>query len=257
VHAFEEDPIGGLGAGGFEQWWGRHASIPVFVRNPHSLPLQQAAELGIPGIALFLGFGGALLLAARRRFAEGLDGDSGVLAAVVATGAVGSLVDWTWETPAVFGPTVVCAALLLGSAPSRRLARNGYWLGIATVAAAWVAMIAGGLVVLSELDLRQSRSDAAAGRLDQAIDRAHAARTVQPWSADSYTQLALVEEERGNYDTALSYLKQAEQRNSEDWRLALIEARLQAERGDGPAATLAYVHARDLSPFTPIVYGGS
>jgi hypothetical protein len=257
VHAFEEDPIGGLGAGGFEQWWGRHASIPVFVRNPHSLPLQQAAELGIPGIALFLGFGGALLLAARRRFAEGLDGDSGVLAAVVVTGAVGSLVDWTWETPAVFGPTVVCAALLLGSAPSRRLARNGYWLGIATVAAAWVAMIAGGLVVLSELDLRQSRSDAAAGRLDQAIDRAHAARTVQPWSADSYTQLALVEEERGNYDTALSYLKQAEQRNSEDWRLALIEARLQAERGDGPAATLAYVHARDLSPFTPIVYGGS
>jgi hypothetical protein len=256
VHAFEDDPIGGLGAGGFEQWWGRHASVPLFVRNPHSLPLQQAAELGIPGILLFAGFVGALLLAARRRFAAGLDGDAGVLAAVVLTGAVGSLVDWTWETPAAFGPTVVCAALLLGSAASRRLARNGYWLGIATVAAAWVAMIAGGLVVLSELDLRQSRSDAAAGRLDQAIDRARSARTVQPWSADSYTQLSLVEEARGNYDAALTYLKQAQRRDSDDWRLSLIEARLQAERGNDTAATLAYVHARHLSPFTPIVYGG-
>jgi hypothetical protein len=256
IHAFEDDPIGGLGAGGFEQWWSRHASVPLFVRNPHSLPLQQAAELGIPGIALFAGFVGALLLAARRRFAAGLDQDTGILAAVVLTGAVGSLVDWTWETPAVFGPAVVCAALLLGSAPSRRLARNGYWLGIGTVAAAWVAMIAGGLVVLSELDLRQSRSDAAAGRLDQAIDRARAARTVQPWSADSYTQLALVEEARGNYDAALSYLKRAQQRDSDDWRLVLIEARLQAERGNDTAATSAYVRAQYLSPFTPDVYGG-
>ena len=150
----------------------------------------------------------------------------------------------------------MCAGLLLASAPSRRLARNGYWLGLGTVAAAWVAMIAGGLVVLTELDLRQSRSDAATGRIDQAIDRARAARTVQPWSAGAYTQLALLEEERGDYDQAVSYLKQAEERDANDWRLALIEARLQARRGDDTAARVAYVRARQLSPFTPAAFGG-
>src|SRR5262249_22727277 len=159
-----------------------------------------------------------------------------ILSAVVVAGAVGASVDWTWEIPAVFGPAVVCAALLLASASSRQLARNGYWIGLGTVAAAWVAIIAGGLVVLTEPDLRQSRSAAAAGKVDQAIAHARAARTVQPWSAEPYTQLALLEEERGDYDQAIAYLKQAEERDSGDWRLPLIEFRLEGRRGDTAAA---------------------
>ena len=175
VDAFESAPVGGLGAGGFEEWWGRHATVPLFVRNPHSLPLQEAAELGIPGIALFLTFVGALALAARRRLGEGRAGDGGVLLAVVVAGAVGAAVDWTWEIPAVYGPAVACAALLLASAPSRPLGRDGYWLGLGTVAAAWVAMVAGGLVVLTEVELSQSR-DAARRRSDCRGHRSGAGR---------------------------------------------------------------------------------
>ncbi len=106
-------------------------------RNPHSLPLQQASELGVPGLLLFCGFLAALAIAAVRRLRAGLTGDVGVLLAVVAAGAIGAAVDWTWEIPAVFGPVVVCAALLLASARSRAW-RDGYLLGIGTVAAAWV-----------------------------------------------------------------------------------------------------------------------
>ena len=248
VDAFESNPIGGVGSGSYEDWWARHASVPLFVRNPHSLPLQQAAELGIPGIVLFLGFLVALALAALRRIGAGRDGDAGILVAVALAGAAGAAVDWTWEIPAVFGPAVICSALLLASAPSRPLARGGYWLGMGTVTAAWIAMIAGGLVVLTDLELQRSKDAAAANRIGEGIDRARAARTIQPWSAEPYTQLAQLEADQGNVSQALVDLKEAEKRDSQDWRLPLIEASLQQRRGDGAAARLAYERAQRLSP---------
>jgi O-antigen ligase/polysaccharide polymerase Wzy-like membrane protein len=256
VDAFEGAPAEGLGAGGYENYWAQHAPVLLYARNPHSLPLQQAAELGIPGIILFGGFVIAAGVAIRRRLAAGREGDVGVLAAVLVAGAVGAAVDWTWEIPAAFGPAVVCAGLLTASAPSRRIARDGYWLGVAAVAAAWVAMVAGALVVLSELELKQSREAAASNHIQDAIDRARAARTVVPWSAEPYTQLALLEEQRGDFQQALSYLGDAEARDTDDWRLALIEARLQAERGDGSAAGMAIDRAHRLSPFSPLPFGG-
>jgi O-antigen ligase/polysaccharide polymerase Wzy-like membrane protein len=253
VDAFESAPLGGVGAGGFQDYWARHADVPLFVRNPHSLPLQEGAELGLPGIALFLGFVGAVAVAARRRLATGLAGDSGVLVAVLVAGAAGAAVDWTWEVPAAFGPAVVCAGLLTASAPSRRLLRDGYWLGVGSVAVAWVGIIAGGLVVLSDLQLQQSRDAAAANRVGDGIQQAEAASTVQPWSAEPYTQLALLEEQRGDTARALANLRKAEARDSEDWRLPLIEARLLVMRGDEAGATRALVRARTLSP----MFGGA
>ena len=250
LDAFANNPIGGVGAGGYQDWWAQHASVPLFVRNAHSLPLQQAAELGLLGIALFLGFVGAVAFSARRRLAAGRAGDAGILLAVLAAGAVGAAVDWTWEIPAVFGPAVACSALLVASPPAGRQLRHGYWLGLATVSAAWVAMVAGGLVVLTERELTQSREAAAAGRLGDAMARARAARTVQPWSSEPYTQLALLEEEHGDLPQALSYLKQAEERDSDDWRLLLIEARLQARSGDIPAAATDLRRAQSLSPIS-------
>jgi hypothetical protein len=243
--------VGGVGAGGFEHWWNLHPKADLFVRNPHSLPLQEGAELGIPGLLLFLGFVGAVIIAARRRLSEGLDGDAGVLAAVVATGALGAAVDWTWQIPAVFGPAVVCAALLTASAPSGQV-RNGLWLGFGTVVAAWIAIIGGAVVVLTHVELDRSRDAAEAGNVEQAIDRARTARSIQPWSAEPYTQLALLEENRGDFPAALRYLGQAQDRDSQDWRLYVIEARLQRESGDSEAGLVALYQAELLSPF-PVV----
>jgi hypothetical protein len=252
VDAFKSDPIGGVGAGGYEDWWARHTKVPLFVRNPHSLPLQEAAELGIAGIVLFGGFVGAVTVASRRRLASGLDGDTGVLLAVLIAGALGAATDWTWELPASFGPAVVCAGLLTASSRSRWPAQNSYWLGIGTVAAAWVAMVAGGLVALSEFNLRQSRDAAAQSRFADGISKADDAHTLLPWSAEPYTQLALLDEARGDVDGALAQLRKAEQRDSEDWRLPLIEARLEQRRGDRQATRTALERAQSLSPLLPI-----
>jgi O-Antigen ligase len=253
VDAFESAPVGGVGAGGYEDYWARHADVPLFVRNPHSLALQQGAELGIVGIALFLGFLAAVAVSAHRRLTAGRAGDAGVLVAVLVAGAAGAAVDWTWEVPAAFGSAVVCAGLLASSAPSRRLLRDGYWLGIAFVALAWAGIIAGGLVVLSDLQLDQSREAATANRVGDGIHRAEEAHIVQPWSAEPFTQLALLEEQRGDVDQALADLREAEERDSEDWRLPLIEARLQMTRGDQSAARMALERARQLSP----MFGGA
>jgi len=230
--------------------------VALFVRNPHSLPLQQAAELGLLGSALFLGFVIAVGLAARRRLAAGLRGDAGLLVALLVAAGLCAAIDWTWEIPAAFGPAVVVAGLLTASAPSRTPIRDAYWLGTGTVAVAWVALVAAGLVVLSEIELQQSRTAAAHADVPDAIHQAQAAHTVQPWSAEPYTQLALLQEQRGDLGAALAELRRAERLDSEDWRLPLIEARLQTKRGDRRAAASAVERARSLSPLLPLLSAG-
>ena len=100
-----------------------------------------------------------------------------MLVAVIAAAAVGAAIDWTWEIPAVFGPArgLRGPPARLGAA-HQRLRRDGYWLGVGTVAAAWVAMVAGGLVVLTEIELERSRDAAAADQIADGIDRAEQAQ---------------------------------------------------------------------------------
>ena len=255
LDAFEAHPLDGVGAGGYEHWWALHPKAELFVRNPHSLPLQQGAELGVPGLLLFGGFVAAVIIGARRRLAAGLGGDVGVLMAIVATAALGAAVDWTWQIPAVFGPAVVCAGLLVASAPSARAARSGPWLGFGVLAAAWIAIVGSAIVLLTEIELSRSRDAAGDGQVAEAIDRARTARSIQPWSAEPYTQLALLEGQRRDYPAALAYLRQAQERDSEDWRLYVIEARLQRQSGNPAAGFAATVHAELFSPFSLVSLG--
>jgi O-Antigen ligase len=253
VDAFDSAPIEGIGAGAYEDYWAQHADVPLFVRNPHSLPLQQGAELGVAGLALFLGFLAALAVAAWRRLSAGRGSDAGLLVAVLLAGGVGAMFDWTWELPAAFGPAVVAAGLLAASAQSPRRVAGGYWLGVGCVATAWLAMIASALVLLTHIELTQSQNAAASDRVGDAEARAEAARTVQPWSAEPYTQLALLAEQRGDFDEALRNLEEAESRDADDWRLPLIEARVQTRRGDRAAARVALERAHDLNRLLPVL----
>ena len=255
IDAFASEPLRGVGAGGFESWWGVHGDVPLFVRNPHSLPLQSAVDYGILGIVLFAGFCVALVIGCRRRLSARHVGDADVLVAVIVCGALGAVFDWTWEIPAVFGPTVVCASLMLSSALSRRRPR-GRVLGGLVTAAAVAAMLAAGVVVLSQQDLRLSRDAAADGRIDEAIDHANAANDVEPWSAEPYIELALLARDRGDVSAGLAYVKKAEARDSEDWRLPVIEATLLRTRGDFAAARKAYLRAGRLSslPVNSVVF---
>jgi len=71
---------------------------------------------------------------------------------------------------------------------------------------------------------------------------------VQPWSSEPYTQLALLESNRGDLSQALAYLREARAHDRDDWRLWVIEATLLARTGDGLAAQAAFRRAQSLSP---------
>ena len=125
--AFGSSPVHGVGAGSWEAYWGQHSTLRAYARNPHSLPMQSAAELGSLGIALLLGFTAVIVEAGRRRLRARRRGEAPALAGVVAAAAVGAATDWTWQIPAVIGPALVCAALLATMAPPQVRIRPG-WL---------------------------------------------------------------------------------------------------------------------------------
>ena len=73
-----EAPDRGIGAGGYAYYWSRNGTLSTPVRNAHSEPLELAAELGTPGLLLFVGLlrrrhrvwdppGGADRIGTRRR----------------------------------------------------------------------------------------------------------------------------------------------------------------------------------------------
>jgi hypothetical protein len=110
VRAFRDEPLRGVGAGGWAVYWLRFRQIDESAQDTHSLPLQTAAELGLVGLALLAAFLAGIALAARtaHRAAGGLA--AGPIAGFVVWAAHAPL-DWNWQMPAV---TLI--ALVLGGA---------------------------------------------------------------------------------------------------------------------------------------------
>jgi tetratricopeptide (TPR) repeat protein len=248
VDAFEEQPVRGIGAGSFESWWGVHASIPLFVRNPHSLVVQQLAELGLAGILLFAGFIAALLFAAVRQLRWGPRADTAVLLGLLVAAGVVAAEDWIWQFPACFGPAVVAAAMLMARTPGRALARRAPGTDFLVVVAGLAALAGAGSLALTELRLEQSRDAAAAGRIETATKRAEQAHDAQPFASKPYVQLALLEEQQGDFGRALAYVEEARERDQGDWRLAALQARLLESAGDKVGAAQAIARGARLAP---------
>jgi hypothetical protein len=117
--AFGDEPLRGVGAGGWSVYWLRYRHISEFAQDAHSLPLQTLAELGIVGFALLLAFVGGVGWAASdaRRISPVLAG--GPIAGLVTYLAHAPL-DWDWEMPAVTLVALVLAGAVLGQAELAR-----------------------------------------------------------------------------------------------------------------------------------------
>ncbi len=112
LRAFGDEPIRGVGAGGWAVYWLRYRTVDEGAVDAHSLPLQTAAELGIVGLALLLAFFGGVGFAARaaHRFAPAAA--AGPIAGFVVYAAHAPL-DWDWQMPAVTAVALVLAGALL------------------------------------------------------------------------------------------------------------------------------------------------
>jgi Flp pilus assembly protein TadD len=268
VEASETATWKGIGPGTFEFWWGRHGSYGGFVRNAHSLYLENLAELGIVGFLLIGGFVLAALGIGAVRSLRAPPEQRLLLAAATA-GAVGfataAALDWVWQLAALSVAFMLLAAVAVSGysmpEPTRRRRRTSRRnrnrlrrVGVVVVAVA--ASIAIWFPLRGATALRQSQIDAARGDIAAALDQAHEAADAQPYAASPLLQEALLFEQQGNLRAAASAASAATRKESTNWRTWLILARIEAERGRVASALRAYRRAQALNPKYTLFAGG-
>jgi tetratricopeptide (TPR) repeat protein len=261
LDAFDAHPLNGIGPGTYEFFWLQDARDPEYVRDAHSLYLEQMAELGLPGLLLVLGLLGGLLAAALK--ARGSLESPGDLAASVAlTSAfvvftVNAGVDWMWEETAVgalaLGGIAIAAAGGAGRQRRRRrrgpIWRPGVRTGIVALAIVAAAFEVPGLVATQRV--RSSEDAARDGDLEGAGELVKDAIDAQPWAATPHVQLALVLEQQGDLDAARSEIREAISKERASWEWPLIEARIESELGNRQGARRTFTKGRRLWPLSP------
>lgn len=266
IDQFRTAPLQGEGAGTYESWWAQHASFAYFVRDAHSLYLETLGELGIVGFLLLAGALATAAVTGLLRLGQARDSARTTIAALLAAFAgflFAAAVDWVWELTVVGAVGVVLAGLLCGpgtlpntavveagGSSSRSDARFG--LAVASVVTAWVVLWAQALPLLSEIKVRDSQAAVRRGDTAEAFSDAQAARRLQPWAASPHLQLALVLEQRGDLARARREIQAAIDRDSRDWRLWLVKARLETKDELAEAAARSYARARELNPLSPL-----
>jgi O-Antigen ligase len=265
VDAFAGAPVGGVGSGGYGPYWLEHREFPITATRAHSLVFETLAELGIAGVALITGFFGVAAVAGvRRRLASERVAEVGPALAILGVGVAAAAVDWTWDLPAVFGVTLLAAALLTGPAtlpaggpdgPQTALgtarSRRRFAGGVSVLLVAWVSICASGLLLLADHELDSSRDAAARGDLEGAFDAANDAIDLEPWAAEPRTQLALLHERAGDLTAAREALGEAIDRSPRDYELYLLQARFEAEDSDDAASRASLERAYELNPLDP------
>jgi uncharacterized membrane protein YidH (DUF202 family) len=115
LRAFGDEPLRGVGAGGWAVYWLRYRPINDFAQDAHSLELQTLAELGVVGGVLLLIFLGGVVLAGRDAYRTAPTLAAGPIAGLVVYVAHSPL-DWDWEMPAVTLIAIVLAGTLVALA---------------------------------------------------------------------------------------------------------------------------------------------
>lgn len=259
VREAESKPLTGTGSGTFVFWWTRDGDTGDVVRDAHSLYFQTLGELGIVGLALILAFLGVVLVGGGVAAVRAGPGRRPALAAAVA-GCTAffatAIFDWMWQMPVLALAMLLLASILITSGDGDGTEREPAPFGLtARVAVAVVALLAIAVIAIplaSTTLLRQSQSDAAAGRLGAALGAAKSAQNVQPDAASPRLQEALVLETAGDFDAAAAAARAAAEREPTNWRPWLVLSRIEAERGRTAAAIAAYREARSLAPHSTI-----
>jgi O-antigen ligase len=118
LNAFADHPLRGVGSGGFRAEWVRERPVREAAREVHSLPLEMATELGLPGL---LGLGllvGGIAVAGSRALRRGVPLAPGAVAALAVWG-LHAAIDWDWQVPAVTLPAIMLGAALISASESQ------------------------------------------------------------------------------------------------------------------------------------------
>lgn len=243
LDAFADEPVLGIGGGGFADYWNQHGPMRTAARNAHSEPLEVLGELGLIGFALFAGFIAIVVGCAIGRLRRA-DPDNDAAAAalgLIAAAGVGIAIDWTWQVPAVIVPLLVTAAMGCAlAAPQRMLGRlpriSPRAVALAAIVVAVPAVWAAGTLALSTARLHDATEALADGRLNDAAAAARSAAAIEPWAADPWLQLADIEQAGGNLDASQAAVAEAIRRNHSSLRAWILATNIEAQRGNTDAS---------------------
>lgn len=258
VSEFKAHPVTGIGADNFAvPYLQQRDSVREEPRYPHSLALQIASQLGLVGIALFLGWLGAVTIGAwraRRRLGRGDRVVQAGVIGVVSYWLVHGTFDWLWEVPALGAAAVFFAGLAVsasggsGGGDEERRARTP------SARAASAAVV--GAVVLATtfvLPLLAAKDVAAAAEgwptdVRGAFDRLERARRFNPLSDRPDVVGAVIAGRIDDREQERAFFTRAVDRNPTNWYAHVQLAALESARGQKSAARL---HARRALAFNP------
>jgi O-antigen ligase/polysaccharide polymerase Wzy-like membrane protein len=253
LKAFREQPVAGIGAGGFENRYSAHKKYAKHSRYAHDLWLRALSETGVIGLALLVGFLVAMLVAlvrARLRGPVELHPAIAASAALSVAFFVQCGLDWLEEVPtllaaAVCLPLAVLRARAPADAPPLRFGAPG---AAALAVVAIVAMVPPYLAVryIAEGDdLRATDPQAALTAYAHAAD-------VNPLALDPIRKRGFVA--LSLHDAALarrSFRQVLDMR--EDWASHFELGLLDAQAGRKRAAAAQIRRAAELNRNDPLV----
>lgn len=243
--AFEARPVQGSGAGTYERYWLEHRTVPLKVKNAHSLYMETAAELGVVGLIMLLGIGALPVMAAVR--ARTTDYVAAAATAYLAF-LLHAAVDWDWQFPAVVVPAFAAAAVCLrGEAVStdrlRTLPRTLY------VSCAAVGVVLSFIVLAGELASATANAAAARGDWKSSRESAEGAARWMPWSSEPPRLAGEADLAEGRIASASTQFRNALEHDSGNWSLWFDLARAT----DGGRQRAALRRAAELNPLSPEV----
>lgn len=257
VQIFRKQPLGGSGAGTFDVARRPFRDDASVATEPHSVPLQFAAELGLVGLVLLAAVVAAAAVAAGeaiRRLAGPDALAARALAVVLALYAVHVTFEFDWDYLALTGPAVLLAAALAAAGRGREGARRGLLPRAASLAlgAAALLSLAAPRVAAGRLaDAREALS-AAPPRPAAAAAAASDAHEINPLSEDILLEWALAESLRGDRARARELYARAielQPENPDTWRSAGV---FELDVGSYAAARHFLTRARELDPHDPL-----
>jgi hypothetical protein len=277
IRAFRDNPAGGIGLGSWDAWWSPRRVDSPPIRNAHSEPLEIAAELGVPGIALFLAIVllPIALAVALLRLPRADPRRYGLVAApTMLAFAVAISVDWSWQLSTIpvavgllYSTTLgratqpvaesaaepAAAAPKVGRIPTRLRAKSGVLVLVAVVVLSVGSIGTLAIAMVAPEGVSRSAAAVDAGRLSDAAAEARDAAKAAPFSLDAALQRALVAEQRGDLSGAARAARIATTVEPRNWRPWMVLARIEASRNRPKSAVEAYRRAKVLNPRSKLV----
>jgi hypothetical protein len=251
--AFEDEPVRGIGAGTYQLRWEQDRPRPPFrIRDGHSLYLEVAGELGVPGLVFLLtGLGTLLLGGLRRAWREDRHAATAFLVAGLGL-LVHAGVDWDWEMPVLWMWFLAAGAVTLARREDDALSWSPGPLPrlLAGLACLLLALTPAG-VALSQARLDRGVRAFERGDCVTAADAALDSLDMLGSRPEPYELLGYCDARAGQLKLAVSAMQAARRREPRNYRYAYGLAVVQAlARQDPRAEARAALALNPLSTLT-------